>query len=288
MPFDTTPARLHVAVGLAMIVLLAGTVLPGTLHATAEAAAAPVPVVFVATGQSFADALSGGPFAAAHNAPMLFVTRDAVPAATQAALQQLQPQRIVILGGAAAVSDAVAAQLQAFTPGPVARVSGPTRFDTAAAIAQQLPARVHDAEHLRGLGPEAFTRSQHVFPFAFTLDFGQERVIAELGASRLLARCIGNLGGQDLVRIIATSSQAGWFASAATDTPQPPGGELIMAQRARPVGVAGYGQSSDRGHMMSPDGSYLGYQQEVTVLSVNVFGHDCVVAGLGVAMMLAP
>ena len=82
--------------------------------ATAVALSAGAPtggVVLVATGSSFADALAGGPAAAAKKAPVLLVSRDELPSATRQRLVELKPQQIVVLGGPAAVSDAVVAQL---------------------------------------------------------------------------------------------------------------------------------------------------------------------------------
>jgi len=91
-------------------------------------------VVFIATGADFPDALAGTPAAAAARAPMLLVTKDAVPDPTRVELLRLQPGRIVVLGGAAAVSDAVLTELGTLTTGSVTRLFGPGRIDTAVAI----------------------------------------------------------------------------------------------------------------------------------------------------------
>src|SRR5205807_5529997 len=76
--------------------------------------------------------------AAAHEGgPMLLVPGDSIPASVQAELARLHPQEIVVLGGPAAVSDAVLAQMQLLTspPGNVRRVFGPDRYQTANAVA---------------------------------------------------------------------------------------------------------------------------------------------------------
>ncbi|MCS5714514.1 cell wall-binding repeat-containing protein [Herbiconiux sp. CPCC 205716] len=63
--------------------------------------------VFIASGSTFPDALSG-PAAAIHDrAPVLLVTADAVPAVSRAELARLRPERIVVLGGSHTVSDKV-------------------------------------------------------------------------------------------------------------------------------------------------------------------------------------
>lgn len=52
------------------------------------------------------------------------------------ALDLLQPCDITVLGGPAAVSDAVLEQLRAHTTGGVIRLAGADRFETAAALAR--------------------------------------------------------------------------------------------------------------------------------------------------------
>ncbi|WP_370328096.1 S8 family serine peptidase, partial [Euzebya sp.] len=90
--------------------------------------------VFIATGDGFADALAGGAAAAAVDAPILLVNAAGVPQATADQLSQLSPQRIVLLGGTAVISDAVAEELAAY--GTVERLAGADRFATAVAGAE--------------------------------------------------------------------------------------------------------------------------------------------------------
>ena len=93
-----------------------------------------VPVAYVATGSSFPDALAGGAAAAATDGPVLLTDKVRLPEATATELRRLQPLRIVVLGGASAVSHGVLAELRSFTAGGVTRLSGPDRYATAAAI----------------------------------------------------------------------------------------------------------------------------------------------------------
>jgi putative cell wall-binding protein len=97
---------------------------------------------FVATGTGFADALAGSSAAAMLDAPLLLVRPGDVPSVTATELQRLAPQRIYVLGGTGAVSAAVATQLDAYTTGPVTRLSGADRYATAAAVARQFWNRV--------------------------------------------------------------------------------------------------------------------------------------------------
>jgi putative cell wall-binding protein len=94
-----------------------------------------VPVAFVATAGNFPDALAGGPAAGTAGGPILLTNRDTLPEASRLELDRLRPARIVVLGGAGAVSETVREQLQALTPGAVDRIAGTSRFDTASAIA---------------------------------------------------------------------------------------------------------------------------------------------------------
>jgi hypothetical protein len=116
---------------------LAGGDRYGTAAAISRAHFNPnVPVAYVATGRNFPDALAGVPAAGAQGGPILLTDQAALPQATRNELARLQPQRIIVLGGPSVVSDGVAGELQAFTARPVVRLSGPTRYETAAAISR--------------------------------------------------------------------------------------------------------------------------------------------------------
>ncbi len=104
-----------------------------------------VPVVYVASGEGFADALAGAALAASQHVPLVLTASKSVPIATVSALSRLKPQRIVVLGGTASVSDAVKTRLQSYTTGSVTRLEGNAqegkdRYGTAAAVARTLNA----------------------------------------------------------------------------------------------------------------------------------------------------
>lgn len=112
-----------------------------TAAATSAATFAPgVPVAYVATGANYPDALAAVPLAARTASPLLLTYASGAPAATTNELGRLMPGRIVVLGGTAAVSDAVLAQLRGYTSGSVTRIAGADRYGTAAAIAGTFPA----------------------------------------------------------------------------------------------------------------------------------------------------
>lgn len=98
-----------------------------------------VPVVYVATGLNFPDALAGGAAAAKAGGPLLLVQPDSIPAEIATELTRLTPASIVVLGGTAAVSDAVQTTLKTYTRGPVTRVSGADRYTTAANLTASFP-----------------------------------------------------------------------------------------------------------------------------------------------------
>src|ERR1700694_4721257 len=55
----------------------------------------PAPVVYVARGDAFADALAGTPAASFQGGPVLLVANAAVPPTTAAELSRLQPNKII-------------------------------------------------------------------------------------------------------------------------------------------------------------------------------------------------
>lgn len=91
--------------------------------------------VFVASGTNYPDAVSGSAQAAAQNAPLLLTGLDVLPPETRAELDRLNPAEIVVVGGTAAVSDAVVAELGDYAP-TVTVLAGNDRFDTSAEISQ--------------------------------------------------------------------------------------------------------------------------------------------------------
>ncbi|WP_217634300.1 cell wall-binding repeat-containing protein [Herbiconiux ginsengi] len=92
-------------------------------------------IVFVVSGETFADALSAGPIAAAHNAPVLLTTRAALPPSTRGELVRLAPRRVVVVGGPASVSSAALDSIKAAVPGAtVDRVEGADRYAVSRAL----------------------------------------------------------------------------------------------------------------------------------------------------------
>ncbi|MCS5718389.1 cell wall-binding repeat-containing protein [Herbiconiux sp. CPCC 205763] len=87
-----------------------------------------VPVLYIASGENYPDALSAGPAAAHPGGALLLVSRDSIPEITRQAIVALQPQRIVVVGGVNTVSAGVYNQLATLQPATV-RLAGADRYE---------------------------------------------------------------------------------------------------------------------------------------------------------------
>lgn len=91
--------------------------------------------VYLASGEEFADGLSGGGAAARAKAPLLLTTTNGLPDETAAALKLLKPSKIIIVGETGAVSAGVMDAVEAEVPGAtVTRVGGKDRYETSAKL----------------------------------------------------------------------------------------------------------------------------------------------------------
>lgn len=99
-----------------------------------------VPVVYVASGLDFPDALSAAATSGVEDAPVLLTDSGSLPSQTREALGRLKPKRIVIVGGTRAIGSSVLTALRQYaTTGEVSRVQGGDRYQTAAALAESYP-----------------------------------------------------------------------------------------------------------------------------------------------------
>jgi putative cell wall-binding protein len=97
------------------------------------------PVLFVASGVNYPDALSAGPAAAKLGGALLLTLPDRVPDNVAAKVSSLRPGRIVIVGGVNSVSEAVAGQLKTLVPGAtVERIGGADRYEVSRTIADKM------------------------------------------------------------------------------------------------------------------------------------------------------
>lgn len=105
-------------------------------ESTFQPGATGIPVVAIATGANFPDALAGVSPTSTGGGPILLVSPNGIPDATKAELARLRPQRIIIFGSEGVVSSAIAAELRGYTSGDVVRLAGANRYDTAVAISR--------------------------------------------------------------------------------------------------------------------------------------------------------
>jgi putative cell wall-binding protein len=99
-----------------------------------------VEVAYIASGENFPDALSVVPAAAAAASPVLLVNATSIPQVVATELARLKPRKVVIVGGAQAISDSVAAQLKTISGVAVTRLGGIDRWDTSLIIGEVLGA----------------------------------------------------------------------------------------------------------------------------------------------------
>lgn len=95
--------------------------------------------VALARAGDFPDALAGGPLVTAADTPLLLTRRDELSPATAEALARLDPEKVVVLGGSAAISEEVADRLA--SDYRVERIAGAHRVATAAEIAKAMDTR---------------------------------------------------------------------------------------------------------------------------------------------------
>ncbi|HVL98721.1 MAG TPA: cell wall-binding repeat-containing protein, partial [Egibacteraceae bacterium] len=112
----------------------------GDRYSTAAAIArdafdGPVPVLYLASGRNFPDALAGGAAAAAQGAPLLLTEPSRLPDATEQAIRALRPAHIVVLGGPTAITDGVLSTVASYA-GSVTRVFGTNRFATSGEVSR--------------------------------------------------------------------------------------------------------------------------------------------------------
>lgn len=109
-----------------------------TAAAVARSAGGPVPRVIVATGAGYADALAAGAYLAqdpSTAAPVVLTRPDRLSPAAAAVLTDLAPGEITVVGGPAALSDAVVEGIGREVPdAAVRRVAGQDRYGTSEAV----------------------------------------------------------------------------------------------------------------------------------------------------------
>ncbi len=116
--------------------------------------------VFVATGSSFADALSAAPAVRAMEGSLVLTGKDRTDPELLWLIASKRPSEIFIIGGRSAVSDKVASTLTEWTEVPTERVAGSTRYETS----QKILTRFFEERAIDG----AFVATGTAFPDALS------------------------------------------------------------------------------------------------------------------------
>lgn len=92
--------------------------------------------VVLARGDNYADALAGVPLAKKQDAPLLLTRTAKLPSETYEEIKRLGAKKVQVLGGTVAISEDVVKQLKSDGI-EVERISGESRYETAAKIAEK-------------------------------------------------------------------------------------------------------------------------------------------------------
>ncbi|MGB4594119.1 MAG: cell wall-binding repeat-containing protein [Coriobacteriia bacterium] len=96
------------------------------------------PAVVIASGDQYADALTGSALAGAADGALLLTHPVSLPTEVSTEIKRLQPSAIYILGGTSAVSAAVESAIKAARPtATVQRISGVDRYETSRKVADK-------------------------------------------------------------------------------------------------------------------------------------------------------
>ncbi|WP_291050013.1 cell wall-binding repeat-containing protein [Herbiconiux sp.] len=95
------------------------------------------PVVYIATGTNYPDALSAGPAAVHEGGPLLLTAGATLDPRLKAELKRLSPAKIVLVGGTASIPPAILTALKTLQPNTV-RIAGADRYEVSRALADRV------------------------------------------------------------------------------------------------------------------------------------------------------
>lgn len=112
---------------------IAGVDRYGTSAATTRSFAAGVPVLYIASGEKWADSLSAAPAAARYGGALLLTDPSSLPSSVAAEISRLDPVRTIVVGSEATIPASVYRQVDALV-GDVSRIGGTDRYETSRQI----------------------------------------------------------------------------------------------------------------------------------------------------------
>ncbi|MBU9673871.1 cell wall-binding repeat-containing protein [Planococcus sp. CP5-4] len=142
--------------------------------------------VVLATGESFADALSGAPLAYLEGGPLLFTEKGRLNASAKAEIERLGAKNAIILGGAPVISDA---QLKALSLMNVEtdRIGGVNRYETAALVSERIDSEgavVADGATFKDVSLASVFAAQNQYPILLSKGNRLPRETTEAMAGR--------------------------------------------------------------------------------------------------------
>ena len=147
--------------------------------------------VILATGENYADALAGASIAGLKDAPVVLTKPGELSDAAKETIEALGATKVIIVGGTAAVSADVEAQLSDYE---VKRISGETRIDTALKIYEEgvgswgstaIVACANNFADALAVSPYAFNQNAPIF-LAGTDGLTEEQISALEGFDRVV------------------------------------------------------------------------------------------------------
>jgi putative cell wall-binding protein len=97
------------------------------------------PAAVLASGQDYADALTGSAVAGAAGGPLLLTAKDRLPDSVAREVRSLAPSKVYIMGGTAAVSASVEESVRSLLPSAeIVRLAGANRYDTSVLAAREV------------------------------------------------------------------------------------------------------------------------------------------------------
>lgn len=176
----------------------------GTAAAMASYYAPGVARVYLASGETYPDALAGAALAAHENVPLLLTSSKGLSSTTRTQLDRLNPAEIVVLGGGRRIPTSVAQDAARYSgPGTLVRVAGEDRYETAELLARRVPASRPTAYLASGLDfPDALvaaalagrTGSPLLLTRTDALPAATRRALDRLALTRIWA-----VGGQSVI-----------------------------------------------------------------------------------------
>lgn len=133
-PFSSSVRDAVAGLGV-RVVTLGGADHAATAAAVADALPQRPSAAFVATVRDYPDALAAAGVSAVTGWPVLYTEPDRLSSATADALDRLGISRTYVVGGTAAVDEAVASQLNRVGASVASRLAGASRFHTAVTVA---------------------------------------------------------------------------------------------------------------------------------------------------------